>query len=116
MYARMRLWLLITGLLAGACYAQDRVDLDRPGALEQLQRENARHFAKIERILREAPKQSASAIAGWMRANFDAKEAQSSPMLKTSYPAQTRISFVLDDTRYSKVIYIDAPARPQPAR
>jgi len=135
MYARMRLWLFMFGLLAGACYADETpvesrqaemaaelqrqavgIDLDQPGAMEQLKRQNSRHFAKVERILREAPKQSASSVAGWMRTNFDAKDVRTSPMLKTSYPAQTRISFVLDDTRYGKVIYIDAPARPQPAK
>jgi hypothetical protein len=130
MYVRMRPWLFAIGLLAGACYADERqteiyaqlqrqavgVDLDQPGAMEQLKRQNPRHFTKVEQILREAPKQSVSSVAGWMRTNFDAKDVKTSPLLRTSYPAQTRVSFVLDNTRYSKVIYIDAPARPKPAR
>jgi len=139
MYARMKLRFFTLGALAVVCCANAQtpagslegwpagvpaelqrrivgVDLDQPGAMEQLKRQNPRHFAKVEQILLEAPKQSVSSVAGWMRTNFDAKDVQTSAILKTSYPAQTRISFVLDDTPYSKVIYIDAPARPHPAR
>ena len=121
MYAPMRAWLLAVGLLAGTCYGADEppkvsIDLDRAGAMAQLERRNPSHFAKVERILREAPRQSMFSVARWMRTNFDARDVRASSMLRTSYPAQTRISFVLDETRYSKVIYIDAPAKLQPAR
>jgi hypothetical protein len=55
-------------------------------------------------------------MARWIRTGFDARDVDTSHLLKTSYPAQARLSFVLDDKSYSKVIRIDAPARAMPAK
>jgi hypothetical protein len=135
----MKPWLFLTGLIASACYAGDQpradeadrtraaaveaalqrsigIDLDRPGAMAALERQNPSHFAKIERLLREAPKQSFASIPRWMRTQFDAKDVQTYSLLKTSYPPQARVSFVLDNARYSKTIYVDAPAKVIPAK
>ena len=118
MYAPMKAWLLGVGLLAGTCYgANDSpIDLDQAGAMQRLEQQNPAHFAKIERLLREAPAQSVASIPRWMRTQFAAKDVQTHSLLKTSYPPQTRVSFVLDDARYTKTIYVDAPARMIPAK
>jgi len=121
MYAPMRAWLLGIGLLAGTCYGAGEpsaagIDLDRAGAMEQLERQNPAHFAKVERMLREAPKQSVTSMPRWMRTQLEAKDVQTHSLLRTSYPPQTRVSFVLDDARYSKTIHVDAPARMIPAK
>lgn len=92
------------------------IDLDQPGALEALQRDNPAHFAKVEKILREAPRRPFMSVPGWIRTEFNAKDVDTSYLLKTSYPAQTRLSFVLGDQRYTKIIRIDAPARAMPAK
>jgi len=92
------------------------IDLDQPGALEALARENPAHFAKVERILSEAPYRSSASLPRWLRTEFDARDVNTSHLLKTSLPAQARLSFVLDDRSYSKVIRIDAPARAMPAK
>ena len=116
----MRAWLLSIGLLAGTSFGGEpalvSIDLDQAGAMEQLKRHNPSHFVKVERILREAPQQSVSSIPQWMRTQFEAKDVQTHSLLKTSYPPQTRVSFVLDNARYSKTIYVDAPARMIPAK
>jgi len=121
MYAPMRAWLLGIGVLAGTCFGADApptvsIDLDRAGSMERLERDNPSHFAKVERMLREAPTQSVTSIPRWMRAQFDAKDVQTHSLVKTSYPPQTRVSFVLDNARYSKTVYVDAPARMIPAK
>ena len=90
------------------------LNLDEPGALERLQRDNPAHFAKVDRILREAPERSSASVARWMRTEFNAKDVSRSDILKTSYPAQARLSFALDGTPYSKTIYIDAPGKVLP--
>jgi hypothetical protein len=95
-------------LFAGQALA---IDLDQPGALERLERDNPAHFAKVEQILRDAPEQSSASIARWMRTQFNAKDVYRSDMLKTSYPAQARLAFTLDGVSYSKTIYIEAPGK-----
>ena len=51
-----------------------------------------------------------------IRTEFDAKDVDTSYLLKTSYPAQARVTFTLDDRQYTKVIRIDAPASAMPAK
>ena len=92
------------------------VDLDQPGALDALHRENPAHYAKVEKILSAAPRKPYTSISGWVRTEFDARDVDTSRLLKTSYPAQTRLSFRLDDVVYTKIIFIDAPASAVPAR
>ena len=92
------------------------IDLDRPGAMEALARDNPAHYAKVEKILSEAPYRPFGSVAGWIRTEFQARDVDTSHLLKTTYPAQTRLSFVLDDKHYTKLIRIDAPARVTPAK
>ena len=110
----MKAWLAAALFFSVGCAlaSEKRIDLDRPGALEALERDNPAHFAKVQRILQEAPRLPVSSVQGWIRTQFDAREVTAPYLLKTSLPAQANISFVLDDTRYHTVIRVDAPARP----
>ena len=92
------------------------IDLDQPGAMQELARDNPAHYAKVEKILSEAPHKPYASMARWIRTEFNATDVDASNLLKTSYPAQARLSFVLDGQPYSKVIRIDAPARAIPAK
>ena len=76
------------------------VDLDAPGALRALQRDRPDDYAKVVKILREAPDQPPEHAPQWMRARFDARDAGYGSLLKTSYPPKAELSFVLGDTRY----------------
>ncbi|WP_136221806.1 hypothetical protein [Massilia sp. Mn16-1_5] len=80
-----------------------QVDLDTPGALERVQRDHPAHVRAITEILREAPYQRPQALSGWVRTAFDAKMA-SAMLIKTSYPPQARLQFVLDDTEYRALV------------
>jgi len=90
------------------------LDLDRPGAMQQLARDNPAHYAKVEKILSEAPYRPYASMARWIHTEFNATDVGASHLLKTSYPAQARLSFALDGTPYSKTIYIDAPGKVLP--
>ena len=92
------------------------IDLDQPGALEALARENPAHYAKVQKILSEAPQRPFASVRGWMRTEFDARDVDTSYLVKTSYPAQARLTFTLDERQYTKVIRIDAPASAMPAK
>ena len=98
-------------LFAGQALA---IDLDQPGAMQQLARDNPAHYAKVEKILSEAPYRPYASMARWIRTEFNATDVDASHLLKTSYPAQTRLSFALDGTQYRKTIYIDAPGKVLP--
>lgn len=102
--------ILLAALLASATLAanagptlRQQVDLDSPGALERVQRDNPAHAKAITRILREAPYRRPQGLAGWVRTAFDAKMA-SAMLIKTSYPPQARLEFVLDDTEYRAMV------------
>jgi hypothetical protein len=96
--------LVSAALCANAAPGLGRhVDLDTPGALGRVQRDNPAHFAAITRILREAPAQRPQALAGWVRTAFDARMAPAM-LVKTSYPPQARLEFTLDDTDYRAVV------------
>lgn len=114
----MKPWLLASLIaLALPCAAAERiVDLNRPGALEALEQANPAHFSKVQRILREAPRLPLASLPGWVRTQFDAREVSLPYVLRTSYPAQANLSFVLDDTRYSAVIRVDAEPTVTPAK
>ena len=47
---------------------------------------------------------------------LDAREITAPFLMRTSYPAQADLSFVLDDIRYHARIRLDAPAKPTPAK
>jgi hypothetical protein len=83
--------------------ATSHVDLDTPGALERVQRDNPAHFRAITQILREAPQRRPQTLPGWVRTTFDARMA-SALLIKTSYPPQARLEFVLDDTEYRALV------------
>ena len=102
--------ILLAALLASATLAasagpalRQHVDLDTPGALERVQRDNPAHATAIAQILREAPYRRPQGLAGWVRTAFDAKMA-SAMLIKTSYPPQARLGFVLDDTEYRATV------------
>jgi hypothetical protein len=101
---------MFAALLAGAALSAHaefgpsrHVDLDAPGALARVQRDNPAHYRAIARILREAPERKPQALAGWVRTAFDAKMA-SAMLVKTSYPPQARLEFVLDRTEYRALV------------
>lgn len=87
-------------LAAAPAFAITRhVDLDQPGALERVQRNNPAHYSAIQHILKEAPQLAPRALTGWIRTSYDPK-APPVLLIKTSYPPRARLEFALDDTRY----------------
>jgi hypothetical protein len=80
------------------------VNLNRPGAMEALARENPAHYAKIEKILDEVQRHPAESVPGWMKTSFDADSVEYSDLLKTTYPAQRQLSFTLDKMHYRAIV------------
>ena len=82
------------------------VDLDQPGAVESLARDNPDHYAKVRRILANVGTRSPATVPQWMKAEFDARDVSFPWLLKTSDPAKRSLSFTLDATRYEAVVQV----------
>ena len=76
------------------------VDLDQPGALEALARQNPAHYAKIEKIVADVTRRPPETVPRWLAAEFGAQRVSFPWLLKTSDPAKRSLSFSLDTTRY----------------
>ena len=82
------------------------VDLDRPGAIEALERTSPDHATKVRLILERVARTPDAEVPRWMRVTFDARDVDYAPIVLTSHPAKRRLSFVLDGTRYAAVIVL----------
>ena len=89
-----------------AVIAGGTVDLDRPGALQALQQSHPARYAKVKLILEAVSRHPDSDVPRWIRVGFDARDVSYAPIVLTSHPAQRRLSFALDDTRYIAVIVL----------
>lgn len=99
---RSILALLLPALLlstAPVSAATQAVDLDQPGAIERVRRDNPAHYRAIRHILATAPDLQPRSITGWIRTAYD-PEAPAVLLIKTSYPPRARLAFALGDTRY----------------
>jgi hypothetical protein len=74
------------------------VNLDAPGALDELARDNPRHYNIVTQIM-----------SRWLPARFDSYDVgYGPPLLLATYPPKRRLStsFKIDDTRYSSTITV----------
>lgn len=110
----------ITGAMAGPIVVSptSRVDLDRPGAMEAVQRDQPEHYRRITEILSvasEVPCQTEQ-FGRVVEAKYDVRDGHCGLLLKTSYPAKRVLSFTLGTTRYSTVVTMQETSRLVPAR
>jgi hypothetical protein len=84
------------------------VYLDQPGALDELARDNPRHYSLVTQIISEVQTQPESEVARWLRARFDSYDVGYGPLLLVTYPPKRRLSFSfkIDDTRYRSTITV----------
>ena len=99
--------LLGVALIApGVVAAGPTIDLGQPGALSALQQATPAHYAKVTRILEGVTRRPDADVPRWLRVGFDARDVDYAPIVLTSHPAQRRLSFALDDTRYVAVVVL----------
>ena len=90
------------------------VNLDRPGALADLEKERPEHYRTVVDTVRAAER---------MHCGVDLKALQvgdkdpcRSHMIRTSFPAHVKLSIPLDDALYVVTAYLDTLDRPTPAK
>ncbi len=90
------------------------IDLDVPDNLAAVQRDRPEHYAKIQKILAEAPMRAwnAQTFAQWMQVDFDARDVRANDLIMTSLPPKKRLEFSLGETAYSKTLTLPVNATP----
>jgi hypothetical protein len=84
-----------------ACVQVDRVvDLNAPGALEALARENPERHRKIVTVLEQVQRYRIRDVPQWLQTTLGAQQAQYTVFLRVSNPPKRDLSFVLEGTRY----------------
>jgi hypothetical protein len=110
--------LTLASLMIGAfAFAVDapRIDLDRPGALDQLKLEHPKRFQAVNAVLlasKRAPCQ-ADAIK-LLEARLDVRDLECGMMVFTSYPALRHVSFELEGTHYTATVALEEAEVLQP--
>jgi hypothetical protein len=99
--ALVSLWIGVVA--AGDAPARRLVDLDKPGTLEALRQSNPTHFEKVRQILSSVAQLADADVPSWMVTNFNARDTRYARDETTSF-SQRRLSFTLDDTRYTVVV------------
>ena len=93
------------------------IDLNRPGALDQVRVERPKHFAAISQVLRVAERMPCKdREIQSLRTRFDIRELDCWATIMTSYPPKRRVVFKVEDFNYVAVVTIrDAGGRLMPA-
>ena len=90
--------------LATVAQASEPVDLDNPRNLEAVERDRPAHYAKIQQILADAPRQPTGDVPKWMHAQFDAQDVLYTDLMMTSLPPKKLLRFSLDQSSYVMTI------------
>jgi hypothetical protein len=117
----MRTWIFIAlfaafGVQAAGAPSQS-VDLDKPGALEALQKNKPAHYAKVRETMDKV-----QAVPFSEKGQHDLRLEVQEPdvtrrEIETSFPAKTRLTVPVDDTEYMiTVVYTKDPATVVPAK
>jgi hypothetical protein len=102
--------VLCTSTAAAAqWFSPTSVDLNVPGALDALRTGNPEHFRKITRLIEEFGRRPAENLLAWVEVRFGVKNPQYGMPWLVSWPPQRRLSFALDDVRYSMLVPIHQP-------
>jgi hypothetical protein len=98
--------------LAQAVSFQPPLNLDRPGVMESVERENPELHAKILQIRYLAARAPcfSEKFKLTLIAKFDARDAACGMLLQTSYPSKRTLRFTLGETKYVTVVEMDESA------
>lgn len=91
-------------LLFSAIAAGTVIDLNKPGAMEQVRKDRPKHYEKIQSIMEGVIKQPDEKVPEWLKVNYQANNATYAPILMISHPPKKRLSFQLDEIRYEAVV------------
>jgi hypothetical protein len=78
------------------------VNLDAPGSLEAVERENPQHYAKIVEIIRVAQSEPCETLPKILKTRLDVPDVECrSYQVLTSHPPKMHMTFTIGDVRYT---------------
>ena len=106
--------LAVYPVLAQAATPFDPViNLDRPGVLERIERDDPARHRKIVEVLRASQAQPCDRVPAWMKIQH--RVSCGNYQLLTSYPAKTHVTFAVEGTTYvSNVVQTNLDAKSLP--
>jgi len=111
----MRSLMLFVLLLGSTAAVAATVDLNAPGALEQLRVDNPRHYERVAEVIHRAETRPVREVATWIRTALD-PNAEWGELWYVSYPPKARLAFTLDRTQYTIIVVDRSPAKLIPAK
>jgi hypothetical protein len=91
------------------------VDLNLPGAMERLKRDNPAHYATVQAVLDSASRMPEGRAESYVRVTYRATDVLFSPLVLASDPPKTDLTFRLDDVVYRRLVTLRVSATPEPA-
>jgi hypothetical protein len=91
------------------------IDLDRPGALEQLKQEHPQRYQAVRAMLRasERPACQSNEIE-LLKTRLNVRDLECGMIVFTRYPALRHVSFELDGIRYTSTVVLEDASTLQP--
>ena len=105
---------LIIGSFAFADGAP-KIDLDRPGVLNQLKQQHPQRYQSVSALLRayeRAPCQGSEIEL--LKTRFNVRDLECGMMVFTSYPARRHVRFELDGVGYKATVVLKGDDKLQP--
>ncbi len=88
--------------LAATDPAKRIVNLDAPGALEAVERENPQHYAKIVEIIRVGQSEPCESLPKILKTRLDVPDAEcKTQQVLTSHPPKRHMSFTIGEVGYT---------------
>jgi hypothetical protein len=96
-------------------YDVTRIDLDRPGVLEQLEQQHPQRYQAVSAVLRAAERAPCpGSEAELLKTRFNVRDLECGMQLFTRYPALRHVSFELDGTSYTATVALKDDNAAQP--
>jgi hypothetical protein len=105
----MRFIALTSVFLVSVAYAAppNTIDLDKPGALEQLQQSHPQQYQAVTAVLRASERMPCkSSELKTLKVRFDIKDLECNLIVLTSWPPKRHVSFEFDGANYSATVIL----------
>jgi hypothetical protein len=92
-----------------------RIDLDRPGVLNQLKQQHPQRYQAVSALLRASERAPCrGSEIELLKTRFNVKDLECGMMVFTSYPARRHVSFKLDGISYEATVVLKGDDKAQP--